>query len=581
MPDVSTPSQEYELMRLARILPEMLDSQRPEGGVMRLLTDPGGRIDNLLSAPAAGTSSGIELDASSAVDRMVMLIQHAHELDQDFSFRAMITAPDNAYWHSVESLAGRPFVDGVTLENVPPILDKGGEWYEDVDLQGNSIPAFLSRHARYSAGYGFGYIGTFFHEERKRPWWKWVPGEAVTRVIPGSDGPDRIHVKTVMGGVFEEGEPDVNQLPKGEPEFLVYRAAGEGRPEATVENYPKLDGSYKAEPDNVLTLDGQTSIPLDPMATGPLSASHFIQPLLLPAAALDYQLLQVSSNNRYGQIIANTFLRFAKGLKEGEIENWLKVGPRLFYASESPDADMKWVTIDPGAVKSGPELEDHIKRQIEVAGLSPMMTRMPGDEKATGQSIAAARARSAMSSVVLAWESNSSTALGRLVGYSTGPKEGDVPKVVLAKETGLSPEKMEEARFLATLYLDPKGGMERPEFWEKMAEIGISTPATPEDLAKWAEQANPERQALLLDRARVGMSALAEGELPGVDGRASVYRALAEARAIVPPPNIKGDEAVEAWILELAAQSPEPPDLGTLTEPTLPEPLEGEQPQED
>lgn len=319
------------------------------------------------------------------------------------------------------------------------------------------------------------------------------------------------------------------------------------------QRYTKGNNGFADTPDanGTMVLEDQVTIPLDAYATGPITDSHFVQPLFLNAAQLDFQLVQVSSNNTFAQIVANTFLRFASGLSEKEMKDFVPVGPKWAYFSSNKDADMKFVTVPPGSLTGNIEVEDAIKRKIEVAGLAPMMTRMPGNEKATGQALSEARARSAASASAMAWESTASTALGRLAGYAVGDKPGGEPRVILSTGIGIMrPEHFARADFATKMFLDPQVGMGRPEFAMILKDLGVDVPFDSDELGTWAERMNPEQAQLRIDRAGLMLTAVQEGFFTATpQERAELYRSLAAAGALLTPPDVE----VEAHIQALAA----------------------------
>ena len=174
--DAGTPSPEWIVMERSRALPRMLDSTRPDGGINRLLDSPGGRlfeagkgerkIQSLGTKLADGTPQTriLDLAAPRFTGRRPLLIQHQAEGEQDYRFRAAVAAPRSGFWHSIESLAGRPFRQPLTITGGPEILGNDGEWTKNADLLGNSLRTLAARVARSSAGYGLAYWWVAFDE---------------------------------------------------------------------------------------------------------------------------------------------------------------------------------------------------------------------------------------------------------------------------------------------------------------------------------------------------------------------------------------------------------------------------------
>lgn len=534
---IGRPTPEYYTAQLGRAIPRLLDSRRMDGGVMRLLTEPGGRID---SQAMRATEIGAEIAPSVALERLKLLVQGPAELDGDFIARATLAPFRSAYWGAVEHLASRPTEQGINVEgNAPPEMrgpkgdEAGGEWFEDIDGHGNDLMAFLTGHLRSTVGYGYGSILT----ERKgnRGTWRWIEAESIISVEAKNQklaGPSAVEV---IG--FDEGEEVCLRLLSAE------RAGGKW---AEAHIHRKGSSGYEQQPADVRKLDPHVEIPLDPIPAQILTSQWWCLPLLLPAAKLDHLLVNISSQTAYAVSQVMTFMRFAKGLEEGDIDKWRDVGPSIFYATTSEEADMKLLYLPADAIKAGADYEDHILRGVEVAGLAPMLTRMPGDEKATGISVATSRARSGAEAIARMIESGVSSAYQRLARYtSTSP---DV-SIALKTNLGVSEEARAAAELKSRIYLDPKGGMSRPEYWAAMIEHGIAADTVDvDDLTRWAEQANPEQAKLRIERAQLALNAAAEGFLKNAEGQAALYRAMAEAGAIRPP---EGQDE-ETWIRSLA-----------------------------
>lgn len=530
---IGEPTAEYHTMELGRSLPRLLDSRRADGGVMRLLTDPGGKVGP--STIRDDSPSGSAVVTASALDRVKLLYQQPAELDEDFNIRALLAPFRSAYWHAMDYLASRPYADGLTVEGkaVAAELEVGGEWHEDIDGHGNDTLTFLQSHSREATGYGWGAIWT--KERNGRGVWRWIGAESITSVEPGPDGPSSVDV-------VAEVAPD-GDLSGGEYVLHFTSAIRSGRDFASVAFHKKKgQGKFDQKPEDVRELAPHVSIPIDPLPASILTSTWFSLPLLLPAAKLDHLLLQISSQIAYAAMQSLTFLRFVKGLTDQtELDDWAAAGPRVFYGTTGTNADMKWVTVPIGAIEGGIAFEDHILRGIEVAGLAPMMTRMPGDEKATGMSIAAARARSGAEAIAKMFESQSTQAYRRLAMH-TSRRDADVqdmPRIVLATEFSASAANMAAADLVARIYLDPKAGMERPEFWEQMIRYGIAAEgADIEALTMWAERANPERARAQTDKAKVLLEAASEGLMIGSpEGRAAIYAGLIE-HGIIPKSTI-------------------------------------------
>ena len=537
--DPGTPTEDHVRMELARELPRMLDSSRPDGGISRLLADPGGRLhkdsQGRKVAREQTSSQGIKsIDLMNLpgdprfVGERPLLIQHQAETIFDYRFRAAIAAPRNGFWHSVESVSGRPFRFPMKIDgDAPDTLSDNGEWVRDADLNGNSLRAIACRTARQSTGYGLDYLWVDFSKKKDRPYVRRVDSNSVIRVMHEDDGTKRMHVRMTKSEYENPGD-DRNpaKFPIEKTIILVFR---EGNPNATSEDeiYASYqifeaidkDGDKISDQPTQLSIDGNSvdrvslkplkEIPLVPVATGQMSSDHFILPPLLEAAQLDYLNLQITSNTEFATVVANTFIRFAKGLTKKDIEDWAKLGNQFFYATTSPDADMKWVTLAADAINAGMELSEYIGRALEVAGLAPMLTRSPGDERATGQAIASARQITVAESFCMQWESAITKVMQLMSLFAVRDPEAQAGKplrAILNHDIGMDSDAIEHASLLTRLYLDPTKPLPSHAFYAELVRIGvISEDADMASIVKASESAETalERDKLELDREKI------------------------------------------------------------------------------
>lgn len=576
--DPGTPSAEYILMEQVRRLPRMLDSTRPDGGINLMLNNPGGRlfaagqtdkkVKPLSGEYGDGTprSEIIDIGSPSFTGRRPLLIQHEAEGEQDYRFRAAIAAPRNAYWHSIESLAGRPFRQPIKIiENAPEQLADGGEWVTNADLQGNSLRTLAARMARRSAGYGLSYWWVDYSREKDRPYIRTVLPESVSRVYFETTERRRIHVR--MSKAAYDNPEDASDAAKfpckghlilvfrdGDPAeggddrwawYEVYKAKDkEGTKFDTLPSPVEIDGQMLDR----VSLEPHRKIPFVPIPTGEMTESHFILPPMLEAAQLDYLLLQVTSNLEYATIVANTFIRFAKGLKKEDIDEWRTLGPQFFYATTNENADMKWVTLGAEALAAGMDLSQFLMRAIEVAGLAPMLTRSPGNERATGIAIASSRVMSVAESFYLQWQSGIGEAL-TLMGAHTSGNTGDPPQITatLSHDIGLDSQAIEHGNLLTKIYLDPTQEFSALAFYTELRRIGLLSEDVDIDhlvAASQSPQMALDREKLEVEKAHMLTGMVQQGHFATQQSAEVLYNAL-QSLGVLP-----GD----ADPVELAAQ---------------------------
>lgn len=502
-----TPTAEYVRMELARALPRLLDSSRPDGGINRLMTDPGGRLfENApdgkkvlaLFEDIPEGSPGWELlntvvggpQFKDDVTRP-LLIQHEAEGEQDFRHRAALAAPRNGYWRGITSLAGRPFKNPIKVSaNSPSSLGDDGEWAADADLRGNSIRTLLSRAARESAGYGLHYLWSDYNRAAKRPYVRMAGAESVVRVMKEREDLRRLHMLLSREEYSnEEDRFDPSKMPRQKKLVLVFRdgdsRATNDKRWANYEVYESEDEGGKVfktekQPQEIegrmldyVSLEPHVKMPIIPMPAGAMSENHFILPWGLEAAQLDYLALQMSSSSEFAARMATAFIRFAKGLKKQDIDAWRVLGPQFFYATTAENADMKWVTMSTDAVQAGMEITQHLMRAVEVAVLAPMITRMPGDEKATGMAMAGASASSSAVGIYLQWEAAAGALYTAMALHD--PSFARNGKVTANMEHGvhLTEQARAHADYLMQLYMDPARDFPAAQFYAHLRKLGV------------------------------------------------------------------------------------------------------------
>jgi len=553
--DPSTPSDEYLQMEAARHIPRLLDSSRPDGGVMRLLTEPGGRPgtvierNNIVADARAPDGRRAELESVSfqRVETVPLLLQHMVEDDADFAMRSMLAAPRGSYWHACKALAGRPFSRAITFsQETPKALKEGGAYAEDLDGLGNSMAQVASHLVEGSVGYGLNYA--LIEERGGRGVVREIPASSIVNVRPGPDGSPLLMVAMVSETSYDgdvtsptskkEVKPLCMVFHRGDPDarddnryawYEVYRPKSKG--DAFSETPGQVPDPTTGELVDRVRLAPHETIPLEPMPSGRLTAAHFILPKLLPAAKLEHLLLQVTSNAEFATLLANAPLRFAKGIPDHIIKQWRTVGPQIFYATPSENADMKWVTLPAEALKAGMDLADLLVRAVEVEGLAPMMTRSTGDERALGMALASSRARSAAELFAVCWSSALTRIWRRLAMYESRKIDPSKIVVQLNGDFGSNEQDMATAQHLARLYLDPSRDMPRSVFYAEMLRLGILGDKVDMDaIAKWAEEPGRDLrvQELNLRKAEILRDMAVNGLFTGPGNRLTLYRALQE-----------------------------------------------------
>lgn len=318
---------------------------------------------------------------------------------------------------------------------------------------------------------------------------------------------------------------------------------------------------YAPQASEVIDLAPWTEIPIVAFASGRMDQRHCCLPPFLAGAKLDHLLLNVTSNVEFATIIANTFMRFAKGLSKGDIEKWKDVGPLIFYATTSPEADMKWITLPAEGLQAGMSLADSLVRALEVEMLAPMLQRSAGDERATGQAIASARAMSAAEMIAAGWET-SATRTWRFVAESLSLLSAESPVTVeLDKDAfGFFGSNGERAELLARMYVSEPKRITPEVFWREMQRLEVLKQDVDVDSltrALLSEDQQRRRDEQGIERARLMLDAHGAELFRGREGRVVVYQALKDA-GIGLPATFNPETQADADFAEPEGERPVP-----------------------
>lgn len=135
-----------------------------------------------------------------------------------------------------------------------------------------------------------------------------------------------------------------------------------------------------------LSYPAQFGVPVVPyVAADEVGAGYYVEPPLLDMADLSIRLWNSQAEQDNCLHIARCPLLFARGWKpeaNDESGNEMVVTTTQVYYSEDPAASLNWVEHSGAALGAGRDDIDSLQRQIQAAGLKPLLN-MGGDRTAT------------------------------------------------------------------------------------------------------------------------------------------------------------------------------------------------------
>ncbi len=354
----------------------------------------------------------------------VYLPQYEDEADSEYKRRVDASPWRPEFTDALRNLASKPFSKEVSLGDTASERVKAIA--EDVDGRGNNLTAF-SREA-FSKGIANGYHailvdyptmepGATVAAERAagaRPYWMQIDARDIIALYTAMQGGKEVvtHVRIRECSVERNGygERTVDRIRVLEPGRWELWEAQKGADGKIV--WMMID-------EGLINRGGKTSVPLVLFFTGERKGEMLVKPPLHDLADLQIELYRALSRQDEVLTFAGSPMLAGSGmLPPGDGDPKISVGPkRILIAPPGGDGVTPgWAFIQPDAANIT-EIRNHVESitdDMRRLGMQPL-TQKSGAPTATGQSIEAAKAHSA----VQAWALGLKDALEQAMVFTT------------------------------------------------------------------------------------------------------------------------------------------------------------------
>lgn len=366
------------------------------------------------------------------------LPQHERETDAAYRIRRERTVLKNLLEQTLDSLSGRPFKEGVKVnDDVPEAV---AELFEDINLRGDKLQTFLRQWFRWALAKAHCHVLVDYpraaptadgrprtladdRAEKLRPYWVLVPAENMlfmeTEVLQGVETVTHARIleqEVVRDGWGERVATRVRVLEPGSVELWELRKTATSK-----EEWVRVD-SY------------QTTLHYVPLVTyytntcGPQEG----KPPLLDLAHLNVAHWQSSSDQRNVLTVARFPLLAASGaLPEGaDGTTKLEVGPNKWLHMSDPSGKFYYVEHTGAAIEAGAKDMADLEQAMSSYG-AQFLQKQPGNPTATARALDSAETMSPLQAMTYDFESAVAQAL-RITADWMGQEQGGT--VTLCKD---------------------------------------------------------------------------------------------------------------------------------------------------
>ena len=319
----------------------------------------------------------------------------------------------------MRSLASKPFGKEVALKGNPPERIAGkidavtkrrvGGIVDDIDGRGNGLTVFAREAFAQAIAKGMHGIlvdyptmqptATKAEEQAvgARPYWVQIPAENIIALYTDVEGGREVitHVRIAETVIERDGYDEIKLeririLEPGRWELWEKRA--------TIDK--PSDPSWVKVDSGTLARSGEcNSVPLVLFFTGDRTGTQGVRPPLADLAHMQIELYRALSRQDEILTYAGSPMVVANGLAAPSADNQIEIGPKVILFAPAAGEGIKtgWEFIQPSAANIT-EVRNHVtsvQEDMRRIGMQPM-TEMPGNPSATGQSISAAKAHSAV-----------------------------------------------------------------------------------------------------------------------------------------------------------------------------------------
>lgn len=308
---------------------------------------------------------------------------------------------------ALRSLASKPFDQDIGLKG--DVSDRIKAIAEDIDGRGNSLTRYSAEGFEKAIAKGLHCILVDYpsmdpaatraqeQEAGARPYWIHIEASDIVALYTSWVGGREIveHFRYRETATVRDGftESTVERIRIYEPGIweVWEKAAGE-------KDWTQVDAGP-------INRSGKTDVPLVMLFTGERLGEMKVRPPLAALAAMQIELLQALSRQDEVLTYAGSPMLAAEGMAAPQDGSAIAVGPkRVMYAPPGGEGSTpKWSFIQPDAANIA-EIRNHTKSIIDDMrrlGMQPL-TQASGTPTATGQSIEAAKAHSAVEAWAMA-----------------------------------------------------------------------------------------------------------------------------------------------------------------------------------
>lgn len=335
------------------------------------------------------------------------LPKYEDEGQQEYDRRRSTAPWRPEFADALRSLASKPFDKDIGLKG--DVSERAKALAEDIDGRGNSLTRYSAEAFEKAIAKGLHCIlvdypsmalGATRAEEKQagaRPYWIHIEASDIVALYTSWQGGREVveHFRYRETATVRDGfkESTVERIRIYEPGLWeVWEKKAGDRDWAQVDAGP-------------INRSGKTDVPLVMLFTGERLGEMKVRPPLASLAAMQIELFQALSRQDEILTYAGSPMLSAEGMTAPQDGGGVAVGPkRVMYAPPGGEGSTpRWSFIQPDAANIK-EIRDHVKSIIDDMrrlGMQPL-TQMSGTPTATGQSIEAAKAHSAVEAWAMA-----------------------------------------------------------------------------------------------------------------------------------------------------------------------------------
>lgn len=301
------------------------------------------------------------------------------ESEEAYRARLVALTIPNSLRESIRGYAGRIFAKPTTKGE--DFDEAFSAWWEDIDRLGSKADVFFRRVVQSGILYGISWVLVDMPKSDAQT----LAQEREMNIRPYCRKYDALDVIFVeadeQGNIidFRVKESTYQTVGAVQKQVTIYRRYTPGMCEV----YNETTGETATYP---LSYPARYGVPAVPyVAADAVDTGYYVEPPLLDMADLSIRLWNSQAEQDNCLHIARCPILFARGWKpeaNDESGSEMVVTTTQVYYSEDPSATLGWVEHSGSALGAGLNDIDSLQKQIQAAGLKPLMD-MGGDRTAT------------------------------------------------------------------------------------------------------------------------------------------------------------------------------------------------------